>query len=105
MAEHTVPAAIGAVFCLLVLLAFWFRMELSRFLRYRTSVLGSMFTALVCGALCVLAIWSTPDFRKPPFGPGDALISTNATINDLAMNTTYKTMYSILLPYFNRLQP
>ena len=100
--ENTVPAAIAIVLSILILIAYGLRMELSRFLRYRVSIPAAFMTALVCWALCVLAIWSTPDIRKPAFGPGDALISTNTTINDLAMNSAYKTLYSIALPFLNK---
>ena len=99
--ENAIAAAVLGVLGLLVLLAFWSRMELSRFLRYRISKPAALATALIGGVLCILAIWSTPDVRQPPFGPADAQISENETINDLAMNTTGKTIYSLVLPYFS----
>ncbi|MFK7994748.1 MAG: hypothetical protein AB8B87_11465 [Granulosicoccus sp.] len=99
--EQTVPTIIAVVLCIFILFAFWLRMELGRFLRYRVSVPAALFTAIVCGILCVVAIWSHPDLRKPAFGPGDSLISTNSTVNDLAMNSTYKTLHSVALPYLN----
>lgn len=102
LTQSTVPAAIAVVLTMLILFAFVLRMELPRFLRYRVSIPASLLTALVCGALCVLAIWSTPDIRKPAFGPGDSLISTNETVNDLAMNSAYKTLYSIAHPFLNK---
>jgi hypothetical protein len=100
---HAIPLAVGSILCALILIAFWARMELQRFLRYRVSVLPGLFMAIGGGLLCLIAIWSTPDFRKPAFSPGDSLISRDATVNDLAMNSTYKTLYSAVLPYFNRL--
>ena len=100
--EYAIPAAVLAVLSLLVLLAFWSRMELNRFLRYRISAPTAFATAIIGGGLCILAIWSTPDLREPPLGPADAQISNNETINDLAMNTTGKAIYSLLLPYLNR---
>ncbi|MDC0435410.1 hypothetical protein OAM69_07225 [bacterium] len=99
--ENAIAAAVLGVLGLLVLLAFWSRMELSRFLRYRISKPAALATALIGGVLCILAIWSTPDVRQPPFGPADSQISENETINDLAMNTTGKTIYSLVLPYFS----
>ena len=100
--ENAIPAAVSGVLSLLILLAFWLRMELNRFLRYRISRPAAFATAVIGGVLCIVAIWSTPDLRKPPFGPADAQISDNETINDLAMNTTGKAIYSLLLPYLNR---
>lgn len=100
--QNTLPAVIGVVFCLLVLIAYIARMELARFLRYRTAVPASLLMSLIAGVLCVVAIWSTPDVRKAPLGPGDALISANTTVNDLAMNSAYKTFHSIALPLLNQ---
>ena len=99
--EHTIPAAVLGVLSLLILLAFWLRMELNRFLRFPVSKPTAFATALIGGVLCVLAFWSTPDLREPPFGSADAQISNNETINDLAMNTTGKMIYSLLLPYLS----
>ncbi|MDB3935384.1 hypothetical protein N9383_01530 [Granulosicoccus sp.] len=99
--ENAIAAAVLGVLGLLILLAFWSRMELSRFLRYRISRPAALATALIGGVLCILAIWSTPDVRQPPFGPTNAKISENETINDLAMNTTGKTIYSLLPPYLS----
>ena len=103
--EHTIPLAVGAVLCLLIIIAFWFRMELRRFLNYRIAVLPALATAIVGGALCLLAIWSTPDLRKPAISPDDAAISENLTINDIAMNTTYKTVYNVVMPLISPLLP
>ncbi|MFK7861281.1 MAG: hypothetical protein AB8B64_20870 [Granulosicoccus sp.] len=100
--EQAIPAVVAVVLGILVLLAFWARLEMPRFLRYRLSVPGALATAVLGGVLCVFAIWSTPDLRKAALGPGDALISTDETVNDLAMNSTYKTLHSIALPYFNQ---
>jgi hypothetical protein len=73
-------------------------MELSRFLRYRLSVPAGLALAVGGGLLCIVAIWSSADLRKPAFSPVDALISKDSTVNDLAMNSTYKTLYSIAQP-------
>jgi len=100
---HAIPLAVGSILCVLILIAFWARMELQRFLRYRVSVLSALLLAIGGGALCLLAIWSTPDLRNPAFSPGDSLISKDTTVNDLAMNSTYKTLYSAALPYLNNL--
>jgi len=100
-----ITPAVGTVLCLLIIIAFWFRMELRRFLNYRIAVLPALATAIVGGALCLLAIWSTPDLRKPAISPDDAAISENLTINDIAMNTTYKTVYNVVMPLISPLLP
>ncbi|MBX2881689.1 MAG: hypothetical protein KTR32_17210 [Granulosicoccus sp.] len=100
--QHMIPVIIGLVLCLLIIIAFWSRMEIGRFLRYRVSVSSALLLALVGGLICLVAIWSTPDLRKPALSPGDSLISTDSTVNDLAMNSAYKSLYSLALPYLNR---
>ncbi|MFK8082857.1 MAG: hypothetical protein AB8B97_21465 [Granulosicoccus sp.] len=101
LVAYTFVAVMLIVPGVLVLIAFWSRMEMPRFLRYRLTVPSATMTAVLGGLLCLLAIWSTPDLRKPALGPGDALISTSQTVNDLAMNSAYKLLYSAALPYLN----
>lgn len=100
--QHVVPFAIAALLCILILWAFWSRMEMSRFLRYRISSTSALAMAVLGGLACLVAIWSTPDLRKPALSPGDSLISVNATVNDLVMNSAYKSLYSAALPYLQR---
>lgn len=100
--SYPIHIGAGVFVSVLILIAYWLRMELPRFLRIRTSVFAAFGAAIICSLLCVFAIWSKPDIRQASFGPGDALISTNNTVNDIAMNTAYKTLYSVALPYFNQ---
>ncbi|MFT5044356.1 MAG: hypothetical protein ACI8UP_001323 [Porticoccaceae bacterium] len=94
--EHTVPAIIGIAISVMILIAFWIRLELNRFLRYRVFAPTGILFALVGGFACLVAIWSTPDVRQSALSPADSLISRDVAVNDLAMNTTYKTAYSLL---------
>jgi hypothetical protein len=94
--QHTVPLIIGIVVSVLILIAFWIRLELRRFLRYRVFAPTGILLALVGGLACLVAIWSTPDVRQSAFSPADSLISRDVTVNDLAMNTTYKIVYSLV---------
>ncbi len=99
--EHPIPAGVAILLSVLIVIAFWARMELARFLRYRLSVPAGLVSAVLGGALCLLFIWSPIALdRKLPLGPGDALISVNTTVNELAMNSTYKFLHSIVLPFF-----
>lgn len=100
--EHAIPFAIAVLLCLLITIAFLSRLELGRFLRYRLSVPSALTLAVFGGLACIVAIWSTPDLRKPALSPGDSLISVDTTVNELVMNTTYKSLYSAALPYLNR---
>jgi len=102
--QYLIPTIIGTVLVGLIFIAFWARLETSRMLRYRLSRLPAILLALVGGALCVVAIWSDVDPRNPPLYPGTGLISADATVNDIATNTGYKTLYSIALPYINQIQ-
>jgi len=95
LTEQPIPAVIAIVLSALILFAYWGRMEFQRFLRYRTSVPAGLMTAIGCGILCVFAVWSTPDLRQPALGPDDAAVSDSVLVNNLAMNSTYKTLHSI----------
>ncbi len=103
-ADHLIAVIVALVLCVLIVIAFCARMELQRFLRYRLSVPAGLLNAIVGGALCILLIWSPINIRQLPLplGPGDSLISVDNTVNELAMNTTYKFLYSIVLPFINQ---
>ncbi|MGQ7844257.1 hypothetical protein ACUNV4_07270 [Granulosicoccus sp. 3-233] len=96
LAEQAVPLVVAAFLCLLILIAFWGRMEVRRFLRYRLSVPGALMLSSVGGVLCVLAISSSTNPAQFALSPADAAISTDVTINDLAMNSAYKLLYSLV---------
>ena len=97
---HTVPVVIGAVVSALILIAFWMRLEANRFLRHRISAPTGILLAVVGGFVCLVAIWSNPDLRKTPFSPVDSLISADVTVNEMAMNTSYKALYSLASQFF-----
>lgn len=101
--QQWIVTTLGCLLCLLVLLAFWRRLETPRLLRYPISRMAGLGCAVVGVLVCVIAIWSTADFRQLPLGPGDALISVDSTVNELALNTPYKLIHSAALPYFNSL--
>ena len=94
--EQAVPLGLAMFLCMLVLMAFWGRLEMRRFLRHRLSVPGAMMLAIVGGAICVLAITSSTDPVHFTLSPADAHISTDVTINELSMNTAYKLLYSAI---------
>lgn len=102
LTEHAIPALVALVLSVLILIAFWSRLEVRRFLRFRLSVPGALISALLGGVLCVLAIWSTPvpDLRVTAIKAINSQISDDATVNDLTMNTTGKFLYSMLEPYW-----
>lgn len=98
--QHTVPIIIGAAVSILILVAFWIRLELSRFLRRKVFAPTGVLLALVGGFVCLVAIWSTPDIRQAAITPADSMVSTDVTVNELTLNTTYKTVHAIISPFF-----
>ena len=100
-----IPLAIAAVLMLLITLAFLSRLELPRLLHYRLSVPQALLMSIVGALACLVAIWSTPDLRKPMLSNGDALISANAKVNDLAMNSAWKILFSAAQPYLDKSLP
>lgn len=100
-----IPLAIAAVLILLVMLAFWSRLELGRLLHFRLSVPQALLMTIVGALACIVAVWSTPDLRKPMLSNGDALISANTTVNDLAMNTAWKILFTAAQPFLDKSLP
>jgi len=100
LTEHVIPAVVALVLSALILFAFWSRLEVRRFLRFRVSVPSALISALIGGVLCVLAIWSTPmpDVRLQALNIGDAQISEDTTVNELTMNTAGKFAYTMIEP-------
>ena len=97
-AEHTVPIVIGLIVSFLILIAFWNRLEVSRFLRRRVYAPTGVLLAVVGLVLCALLIRSTLDFTKSTLSPADAAISSDSVVNELAMNTTFKMFHSVVSP-------
>jgi len=100
--EQLPAAVIVLIIGVLILIAYWSRMELSRFLRYRVSMPAAILTALLGGILCILAVWSTPDFLKGPLSPADATVGSNEVVNEIALNSSYSTLHSFVSPYLER---
>ena len=98
VSEQAIPLSVAVFLCVLILVSFWARLEMKRFLKYRLSVPSGLTLALVGGLVCVLAIRSSSDLNKPGLSPSDARISEDSTVNDLAMNSAYKLLYSIVRP-------
>ncbi len=98
VSEQTIPLSVASLLCVLILVSFWGRMEMTRFLKYRLSVPSGLTLALLGGLVCIIAIRSTSDLSKPGLSPLDAQISEDFTVNDLTMNSAYKLLYSIVQP-------
>lgn len=97
ISQNVISVVIYAVLCALIIIAFWSRMEMRRFLRYRVSVPSGLTLAVLGGLACLVAIWSSPDIGQGALSPSDAQISQDATVNDLVMNSAYKSIYGFIV--------
>jgi len=100
--SQMIPAVIGLVLGLLILIAFIMRLETSRFLRFPIAPLSGLTLIVVGGALCVLAMVSSIDFVKPPFKmplplhPTQSVITEDTLVNELTLNSAYKMGWSLV---------
>ena len=90
-----IPAILGAVLVLMMLYAFWARMETNRFLRYPVKKIPAICLSIVGLVICVLAMRSSFDLSRPVLGPDAALISTEQVVNEISLNSTFKTVHNV----------
>ena len=94
ISDNLVPAVIGLLLFVLILVAFWVRLDSSRLLRYPVKPLPALCLIVVGVAFCVLAIRSSFDLNAPIMRPDAALISKSSIVNEISLNSTYKTLLS-----------
>jgi len=97
--KHLIPAVIGVLLVVLIALAYWARLEVSRLMRFPLAPLSTIFLLLVGLVLCGLAVYSGIDPAKPPLSPTTGLISSETVLNEIALNTGYKSLYALVTPY------
>ncbi len=95
---HPVAAGLGIVLGVLILIAFWARLEVQRLLRFPLSKGSALALAFLGGAACLFAIWSGPEPLAGPLSPEAARISDDATVNELVMNSAFKTLATAPIP-------
>jgi len=95
---YMIPAIIGLVLTVLIIIAYQSRLEVGRLLKFRLSRVSTPFLIIVGLAVAGLAIYSGIDFSKPPLSPTTHLISTETIINEIALNTGYKSLHSVVSP-------
>ena len=88
--KYLVPAVIGVILIVLILLSFWNRLEVNRMLRYPVKKLPAICFMIVGVALCLFAVHSSVDISKPPMGVDAAVISVDSTVNEITLNSAYK---------------
>jgi len=93
-----IPAVIGLILSILIIIAYQARLEVGRMLKFRLSRISTPFLIIVGVLLGGLAIYSGFDFAKPPLSPTTHLISTETIINEVALNTGYKSLHSVVAP-------
>ncbi len=96
---YMIQIAIGLVLFVLVLVAYWARLEVSRLLRFALAPLSTISLLIVGILLCAIAIYSGVDPAQPPLSPTTGLISTDTMVNEIALNTGYKLLYSFVSPF------
>lgn len=96
---YMIPVILGLILVLFILVAYWARLEVSRLFRFALAPVSTIALLIVGVALCGLAIYSGIDPAQPPLSPTTGLISSETVINEIALNTGYKVLYSIVSPY------
>jgi len=96
---YMIPAIIGVVLTVLIIIAYWSRLETNRLYRFPLAPLSTIALLIVGVVLCALAIYSGIDPAKPPLSPTAGLISSETIINEIALNSGYKMLYSLVAPY------
>ena len=98
VSAHPVAAGLGALLALLVLVAFWARLEVSRLLRFPLSKGSAAALALLGPAACALAIWSgatlgqTPPTLADASDPASAVDRADRIVDELVPNSAWKTL-------------
>jgi len=97
--SYMIPVIVGLILVLLVIVAYWARLEVNRLFRFALAPFSTILLLVFGVVLCALAIYSGIDPAQPPLSPTTGLISTETVINEIALNTGYKLLYSFVSPY------
>ncbi len=96
---YLIPAVIGVMLTVLIIIAYWARLETNRLLRFPLGVLSTLALLVVGVVLCALAVYSGIDPSQPPLSPTTGLISSETVLNEITLNTGYKFLYSLVSPF------
>ncbi len=97
--KYMIPAVIGLILAVLIIIAYSARLEVSRLYRFPLAPLSTLLLLIVGVALCALAVYSGIDPTQAPLSPSTGLISSETVINEIALNTGYKMLYSLVSPF------
>jgi len=95
---YMIQVIVGSILVVLVMVAYWARLEVSRLFRFALAPVSTIALLVVGVVLCALAIYSGIDPAQPPLSPTTGLISTETVVNEIALNTGYKLLYSAVSP-------
>lgn len=90
---YFLPMLIALAIVVLIIVAYVQRLTPKRLLRARLRPLSTFVLIVVGTGLCLLSIFSSTDFSKPPLSPSAALISTDRIVNEIALNSGFKLLY------------
>lgn len=91
-----IPAIIGTVLVVLILIAFWGRLNTRHFLRRPVKMIPAILMSVLGLAFCIMATHASIDLTRPMIDPSAALVSTQSVINEITLNSTYKGLYALL---------
>jgi len=94
--KYIIPASIGVLLALLIFIAFWSRLETTRFLRHPVKKLPAIAMSILGLALCLYAARSSINPITDTLTPQHALISAETTVNELTLNSAYKSLFSVM---------
>ena len=94
--KYIIPAVVGLVLSILVFIAFIARLDSKRLLRHPIRIIPGILLSLLGLAVCVIAAMASANPPGLGFGPQNAEVSQDATVNEITMNTPFKTVHSLL---------
>lgn len=94
--KYIIPAVIGLVLSLLIFIAFIARLDSKRFLRHPIKVIPAICISIVGLLICVIAATGSANPPGLGFSPESAQVSQDKTVNEITMNTPFKTIHSLL---------
>ncbi len=94
--QFMIPAIIGTVLVVLILIAFWGRLNVRHFLRKPVKMIPAILMSVLGFAFCIMATHASIDLTRPMIDPSAALVSTQSVVNEITMNSTYKGLYALI---------
>lgn len=93
--KFIIPAVVGIILSILVFVAFIARLDRKRFLRHPIKVIPALCLSILGLAVCIVAATGSANPPGLGFGPQEAQVSANPVINEITMNSTFKTVHSL----------